>query len=136
MTRVSNKANPAIVAAVTVMAISAHIRKIDRRAMPACWSPVVAAIDSGRFDRKTAAITATLTLPPSIRLTPITIPSGIPSSTVPSTIARGLPSACCPPERFRSDSAHAVDVEVAERRRRVLRPRGPRRTLPLPPAAS
>ena len=62
------------------------------RAQPDFSSPVVAAIASGRFERNTAAIRATLTPPPSTSVTPITIDSGIPSSTIPSTSASGEPA--------------------------------------------
>ena len=65
---------------------------ILRDAQPPDRSPVVAAIASGRFDRNTAAITATLTPVPSSSPRPITADSGMPSRTMPSTIASAEPA--------------------------------------------
>ena len=63
----------------------------------------MAATDSGRLERKTATITAALTPSPDSRPSPITIDSGTPSSTIPSTIARPVPPAWRPWERLRSE---------------------------------
>src|SRR6478609_8024055 len=66
------------------------IQPVER---PDALSPVVADIDSGMFDRKTAATIATPTpLPPS-RLMPIAADSGMPSSSAPSTRAAPLEAA-------------------------------------------
>src|SRR5688572_28524744 len=94
-------------------------------------SPEVAAIDSGRLDRNTAAITATLTPLPSRRLRPITAVSGIPSSTIPWTIASGAPAACRPPELLRSaPPIRSIRVSPA---RKVRAPANrPRATPPSP----
>ena len=72
-----------------------------QRFQPASARPLVAPIASGRFERKTATSMATLTLPPSSSVRPITTDSGIPSRTIPSTIARAVPSSCSPPMLFR-----------------------------------
>jgi hypothetical protein len=97
----SSSAKPARDERPATTVTSTQSQRILDRIHPALDRPVVAATASGRFDRKTAASTATLTPSPVRRLSPITIDSGMPSSTIPSTIARGEPSACSPPERLR-----------------------------------
>ena len=71
------------------------------RLQPARVRPLVAATASGRLERNTAASMAALTTPPWRIVRPSTIDSGIPSSTVPRTIASGEPDACSPDELFR-----------------------------------
>ena len=62
--------------------------------VPAAASPLDADIASGRFDRNTAAKTATLTPSPESDDRPITIDSGMPSRIVPRTIAFADPPSC------------------------------------------
>src|SRR3954447_21963636 len=70
-----------------------RIHGVDR---PDALSPVVADIDSGMFDRNTAATMAVPTPPPPIRLMPIAADSGMPSSRAPST--RAMPLVAAAPE--------------------------------------
>ena len=77
----------------------------------------MAAIASGRFERNTAAITATLTPVPSRSPSPITADSGMPSSTIPSTIASAEPAPAVPLICLRPVAAHPVDERVADEER-------------------
>ena len=69
---------------------------------PPLARPLVAEIDSGRLEMKTAARYAAPTAPPSKIVRPITIDSGTPSSTLPSTMASAEPLAWSPPASLRS----------------------------------
>ena len=69
--------------------IPTHIHRILDFFHPLLTRPLVDEIDSGRLEMKTAARYAAPTAPPSKIVRPITIDSGIPSSTVPSTMASG-----------------------------------------------
>ena len=74
-----------------------------RVAQPACASPVLAAIASGTFESATAMRKAALTLPLTTTVSPSTIDSGMPSSTMPRTMASAEPAAWRPPECLRSE---------------------------------
>ena len=74
----------------------------------------MAAIASGRFERNTAASTATLTPAPSSSPSPITADSGMPSRTIPSTIASAEPAPAVPPHLLAPLAAHPVDERVAD----------------------
>ena len=108
---------------------------IRPRFQPPADRPVVAAIASGRFERNTAAITATLTPVPSSKPSPITADSGMPSRTIPSTIARADPAPAVrriflrpsPPIRSTSRSPTKNVTAPAE---------SPSATLPLPAEVS
>ena len=90
-----------------------RIQPVDR---PDALSPVVADIDSGMFDRNTAATMATPTPPPPSRLMPIAADSGMPSSRAPSTrampLAAAAPVAAFPP----SEPPDAVSAAGSGRR--------------------
>ena len=66
---------------------------VHRRERPLRWNPVVAAIDSGRLERKTATSIAALTPSPPSSESPIVTDSGIPSSTIPSVSGSADPPA-------------------------------------------
>ena len=72
-------------------AIATHIQRIRDFFQPPVTSPADDEIDSGRLEMKTAARYAAPTAPPSKIVRPITIDSGIPSRTDPSTIASAEP---------------------------------------------
>ena len=100
-------------------------------------SPVVADIDSGMFDRNTAATTATPTWPPPIRLMPMAADSGMPSSSAPSTRAAPLDAAA--PEAAFADPPDAALVSAFGSGRRtppwtgLLRRCPPRRSISQSP---
>ena len=71
---------------------------------PAFARPLDAASDSGRLERKTATTNAIADPSPSTSATPIAADSGMPSRTMPSTIASAPPSAWSPPELFRASA--------------------------------
>jgi hypothetical protein len=94
----------------------------------------VDAMASGRFDRNTATRTATLTPSPESNPTPSTTDSGIPSSTVPSTMAFGESVCCRPLIDFR-----AAPPARSMRRsptKKVSAPANRPSTTGVPPAAS
>ena len=92
-----------------------HPEAEDPAAPPAGGrEPVVAAIASGRFERNTAASTATLTPAPSSSPSPITADSGMPSRTIPSTIARAEPAPAVAAHLLAVLAAHPVDEHVAD----------------------
>ena len=88
---------------------------------PALERPVVAAMASGRFEKKTAASTAALTPSPARRPRPITIDSGMPSSTIPSTIARARATRLLATRPLAAFAAEPVDQRVTDREHRAPR---------------
>ena len=74
---------------------------------------MVAAIASGRLDKKTATRNAALTEPSWRTVRPSTSDSGIPSSTIPRTIASGDPASCVPLEALRAEPPESVDHHVS-----------------------
>ena len=103
-----------------------------RPAHPAVTSPVVPATASGRLERKTATRIATLTLPPSTRVSPSTAVSGIPSRTVPSTIASPDPDRLLSARALAVLAAHPIDQ--ASPTKKVSAPAN--RPSATPPAAA
>ena len=85
-----------------------HIVKTRARVQPASQEPVVPDSASGTFDTKTPTTTAIGTAPSWTSDAPSTNDSGIPSSTVPSTIAFALPASWLSPR-------HALPARSARR---------------------
>ena len=86
---------------------------ISLDAQPLLRRPVVAAIDSGTFDMKTAMTTARSMVAPPSRVRPMTIDSGMLSRMIPSTIARGeLSSGAF--HALAPGPAHPIDEQVAD----------------------
>src|SRR6478735_4961842 len=103
---------PTAAATVDAAVTAAHSPKTCAGLRPEAISPADADIDSGMLERKTAASTATPTVPPPTRLIPIAADSGRPSSSAPSTsAAEDAPAAGpfgllrrCPPRLSMSQS--------------------------------
>src|SRR3954447_3359145 len=82
-----SNAKPAAAAAVDARRTATQSPRMYPVLRPEAFIPDDADRDSGMFERKTAATTATPTPPPLMRLTPIAADSGMPSSSAPSTRA-------------------------------------------------
>ena len=106
--------------------------RIERPDQPLRLRPLVAAIASGRLESVTATRNAALTDPPVTIVRPSTIDSGMPSSTIPRTIAGPEPSAWPPPECLRF--APPIRSTSASPAKKTIDPaKRPRATLPVPP---
>jgi hypothetical protein len=93
----SSRSRPATVETTEATTTQVHIRKTRMRVQPAARSPADPESASGTFEANTPTTTATGTAPSCSSDAPSTNDSGIPSSTVPRTIALALPASWLSP---------------------------------------
>ena len=105
------------------------------RVHPAVPRPVVAAIASGRLERNTATSMATLTEPAWSTVRPSTSDSGIPSSTIPRTMASGDPASWAPLECLRA-APPIRSISASPTKKTAAPTNRPTATPPSPSAVS
>src|SRR5690242_6483126 len=123
--------NPITDATPETAATSVQRPRMRLAAQPERANPLVAAIASGMFESATATKNAALMLPETTIVSPRTSDSGIPSSTMPSTIASADPSACLPDERFRS-APPIRSISTSPTKKTAEPAKRPNATAPLP----